>query len=105
MYPLEFSEDPKNLGGLPLHITQLFWWDGQIIQIPAVRIGTVIDPTGCGDTFTAAYAAARCGNYDVEACARYATAVAAIALQGFGPVRLTGDELQQKIDELLSTAA
>ena len=46
-----------------------------------------VDTTGCGDTFTAGYVARRLQSDDLEECARYAAALAAVKAEDFGPVR------------------
>ena len=57
------------------------------IDVPAYRPAVEIDPTGCGDTYLAAYLARRLETDDLQECGRFAAAVAALKLEGSGPFR------------------
>lgn len=56
---------------------------GRQIAVPAVRV-TALDDTGAGDVFAGALFAARSERESVAASARYATAAAALKVQGHG---------------------
>ena len=61
--------------------------DGQAVSIPAYRPLPEIDPTGCGDTYLAAYLAHRLESPDRRAAGTFAAAAAAIKMQDRGPFR------------------
>jgi ribokinase len=56
--------------------------DAVSIRPPRVR---VVDTTGAGDTFAAAYARARTTGADILAAARFAVAAASLSCRGLGP--------------------
>jgi sugar/nucleoside kinase (ribokinase family) len=56
-------------------------------RIDALKPYRFCDPTGCGDTFMAAYLACRLRNDSISAAARFAAAAAALKLEHFGPFR------------------
>ena len=66
---------------------------GRMIRIPAIRPRTVVDPTGCGDTYGAGYVFHRFHqpksdhrrNGDIEAAGRFAAALATLKLECDGP--------------------
>jgi sugar/nucleoside kinase (ribokinase family) len=57
------------------------------IAIPAYHPAAEIDPTGCGDTYLAAYLARRLVTGDLAECGRFAAAAAALKLESTGPFR------------------
>jgi sugar/nucleoside kinase (ribokinase family) len=57
--------------------------DGLAIDVPAFA-ADVVDPTGAGDVFAAAYFMALCRGSDPIAAARWACAAAACAIEGIG---------------------
>ncbi len=64
----------------------IFGPDGAI-EISAVPPRRQVDPTGCGDTYLAAYLAGRLASADLEACGTFASAAAALKMEGVGPLR------------------
>ena len=50
--------------------------DGQVAFEPSVELGPQVDPTGCGNSSTAACFAAMCKGYTVRQCARLANIAA-----------------------------
>ncbi len=54
-------------------------------QVPSLRVEE-IDPTGAGDTFSAAFAVARRRGDSVHAAARFAAVAAALSVTAFGPM-------------------
>lgn len=56
-------------------------------EIPAYRPAVEVDPTGCGDTYLAAYLAHRLRTGDLAACGHFAAVVAALKLEACGPFR------------------
>ena len=73
----------------------LVCWAGRLDHVPAVPVAEPVDPTGCGDTFMAAYLHRRLAAQDPLSAARFATAVAALALQCSGPFRGSSDDAEQ----------
>ena len=69
--------------------------EGRLRHVPAVRVAEPVDPTGCGDTFMAAYLHRRLAGEDPLRAARFATAVAALALQRSGPFRGTSEDAER----------
>lgn len=67
-------------GHEPAHIRAA----GSDIEVPAIRVETVVDATGAGDSFNGAYLAARFGGTEREAAARLAHRVAAICIGSHG---------------------
>ncbi|MCG8556196.1 MAG: PfkB family carbohydrate kinase [Proteobacteria bacterium] len=66
----------------------------RLYHIPAARPSEVVDVTGCGDTFFAAYLHYRLGSTDAEQCGRFASVAATLALEHFGPFRATQQALE-----------
>lgn len=54
-------------------------------QVPSLAVEEV-DPTGAGDTFSAAFAVARTRGDSIMASARFAAVAAALSVTGFGPM-------------------
>jgi sugar/nucleoside kinase (ribokinase family) len=59
------------------------------LEIPALPPRRHVDPTGCGDTYLAAYLTRRLTSDDLRACAEFAAAVASLKLEQVGPFRGT----------------
>ena len=57
--------------------------DGRQFSLPAFAV-TVRDTSGCGDSYTAGFIAGLVRDWDVEDCARLATATSAIVATGLG---------------------
>ncbi len=69
--------------------------EGRLRHVPAIPVAEPADPTGCGDTFMAAYLHYRLAAEDPQSAARFATAVAALALQRSGPFHGTSEDAEQ----------
>ena len=54
--------------------------DGEIIRIPAVKVGNAVDTTGAGDTFTGYFVASLIRGKNIEDALQTAAAAAAIAV-------------------------
>lgn len=63
------------------------------IPIEAVPPRASLDATGCGDTYLAAYLARRIETDDLCECGEFASAVAGLKIEGFGPFRGTRDDV------------
>lgn len=63
--------------------------DGRSHHVPAVPVHDVVDPTGAGDVFAAAFLIALAGGADPLAAARHGAACASVVIQGPGPSALT----------------
>lgn len=61
--------------------------EGHLWHIPAFSAAEVVDPTGCGDSYMAAYLDRRLAGEDPERAGAFAAAVGAVTLQSIGPFR------------------
>jgi sugar/nucleoside kinase (ribokinase family) len=66
----------------------------RINSIPARR---AIDPTGCSDTYLAAYVALRLEEESPVAAAEFATAAASVKLETAGPLTATREEIADRL--------
>lgn len=73
--------------------------DGASHRIPAIETPKPVDPTGCGDTYTAAYLDARLRGEGVVDAARYAAAAAALKLRHVGSFDGTPAAVAQLVSE------
>jgi 2-dehydro-3-deoxygluconokinase len=64
----------------------MVWADGAVLHVPAERVERVVDTTAAGDSFSAAYLAARLGGASPEAAARAGHRLAAIVVQHRGAI-------------------
>ena len=60
---------------------------------------TPVDPTGCGDTYMAAYLCERLSGRDARESARFASAAAALKLRAAGPLRGTRKSVEKLLQE------
>ncbi|CAO3432406.1 sugar kinase [Azospirillum doebereinerae] len=60
--------------------------DGPDTEVPAERVGTVVDTTAAGDSFSAGYLAARLSGHDAVESARAAHKLAAVVIQHRGAI-------------------
>ncbi|MBR7839641.1 carbohydrate kinase family protein [Actinospica durhamensis] len=58
--------------------------DGTDLQVPAVPVAGIADPTGCGDALRAGFLAARSWNLSLERAAQLGCAMAALTLETVG---------------------
>jgi sugar/nucleoside kinase (ribokinase family) len=58
------------------------------IAVDAVVPHRHVDPTGCGDTYLAAYLASRLASADLAACGAFASAAAGLKMESVGPLRV-----------------
>ena len=63
----------------------LIYSKGEFHEIPAYPTLSVIDPTGCGDTYMAGYLYQRGKGATIEEAGRFAAAMCTIKLQAHGP--------------------
>ena len=61
--------------------------DGTTIKINAVKCDNIVDATGCGDTYMAAYISAILNNKTFKNSADFASMIASQKLENFGPYR------------------
>ena len=71
----------------------LIYHADQFVSVGAARIDTVIDPTGCGDTYFAAYLWWRLQGNDPEAAGRFASAASALKATRAGALRANVEEV------------
>ncbi len=74
----------------------IFGPDGAI-EIDAIAPRRQVDPTGCGDTYLAAYLAGRLVSLDLRACGAFASAAAALKMEGVGPLRAGRSEILARV--------
>jgi len=67
------------------------------IEIAALPPRRHLDPTGCGDTYLAAYLSRRLTSADLRACAEFAAAVASLKLEHTGPFRGTPADIAARL--------
>ena len=61
--------------------------DGNTIKINAVKCNNIIDATGCGDTYMAAYISARLNNKTFKESGDFASTIASKKLENYGPYK------------------
>ena len=61
--------------------------DGNTIKINAVKCNNIIDATGCGDTYMAAYISARLNNKTFKESGDFASSIASKKLENYGPYK------------------
>ena len=69
--------------------------NGDSFFIDAVPPRRVVDATGCGDTYLAAYMTKRMTSEDLEECGEFAAAAASLNLENFGPFKGTGKDVAE----------
>ncbi len=72
----------------------LIYSQGKKYDIPAFLTEKAIDPTGCGDTYIAAYIHKRLKSSDIYESGRFAAATATLKLEGSGPFKRTEEDVQ-----------
>jgi adenosine kinase len=72
---------------------------GPVIDVPAVKVTEIADPTGAGDAFRAGFLAAVSWRLPEETAARLGCALAALALEAVGPqdYTVTADTLLERL--------
>jgi sugar/nucleoside kinase (ribokinase family) len=85
------------------HGSTVFGPEGPI-EIAAVAPRREVDPTGCGDTYLAAYLASRLTTADLRACGAFASAAAGIKMEGVGPLRAGRAEILARLAAALPSA-
>ena len=71
--------------------------DGSVSRIRSIPAGTAVDPTGCGDTYLAAYVALRLEDKAPVAAAEFAAAAASMKLEAAGPLTATRKEIFDRL--------
>lgn len=61
--------------------------DNESIKINAVECKNIVDATGCGDTYMAAYISARLNNKSLQESGDFASEIASKKLENFGPYK------------------
>lgn len=86
--------------------------NGDSIEIPAVPVGSVVDPTGVGDAFRAGFLAGMAFELDHSDCARIGSTLAAYVIEGVGTqeYEFTWGDFQERLgsaygDEALGNIA
>ena len=70
---------------------------GGRIEIGALPPRRQVDPTGCGDTYLAAYMSRRPSSDDLRACGDFAAAVASLKLEQSGPFRGSAADIAARL--------
>ena len=80
--------------------------DGREIEVPCVKPGAIVDPTGCGDAFRAGILYGLAARYDWETTGRLASLLGAlkIAERGGQNHRFTREEIAQRYRESFGSA-
>ena len=73
--------------------------DGRAAAIPAFAPSAVVDVTGCGDSFLAAYVARRLEGAGPVESARFAAALAALKIERRGPFTGSREEVERRLKE------
>jgi sugar/nucleoside kinase (ribokinase family) len=73
------------------------WAEGEATHVPAIPVRQPQDPTGCGDTYLAAYIAARLRGDAPGEAARFAAVAAAAKLEHAGPLMLDAASLRARL--------
>jgi sugar/nucleoside kinase (ribokinase family) len=71
----------------------LVFCGGRVDHIRSLEGPAPVDPTGCGDTYMAAYLGERSSGRDARESARFASAAAALKLRAAGPLRATREHV------------
>jgi sugar/nucleoside kinase (ribokinase family) len=79
----------------------IFGPDGRL-EIAAVPPHQHVDPTGCGDTYLAAYMTRRLTTEDLRECGEFAAAVASLKIEHVGPFRGSAAEIAARMEEAFS---
>lgn len=77
----------------------IFCPDGRI-EISAVPPRRHVDPTGCGDTYLAAYMTRRLTTDDLRECGEFASAVASLKIEHVGPFRGGAADIAARVAKL-----
>lgn len=72
--------------------------DGEGHDIPAFAPEKLVDPTGAGDSYLAAYVAARLEGREPREAARFAAALAALKVAGAGPFAGTREDVDALVE-------
>jgi len=74
----------------------IIYGPGAPIPIAAIPPRRMVDATGCGDTYLAAYLARRITSDDLRECGEFAAAAAAINIEAFGAFRGSAAEIAER---------
>ncbi|WP_171037980.1 PfkB family carbohydrate kinase [Dyadobacter luticola] len=75
----------------------LVYKDNHFFQIPAYKPASVVDATGCGDTYMAGYLSKKVSGADVQEAGEFGAAMATLKIQSSGP--FSGN--QEMVNEVL----
>ena len=70
--------------------------DGDPLEIDAVSPRRVVDATGCGDTYLAAYMVRRMTGADLRECGSFASAAASLNIENLGAFRGSAREIAER---------
>jgi len=74
-------------------------YDGNnFFRIPAFQPCRIVDATGCGDTYMAGYLYKRAKSASIEEAACFASALASLKIENYGPVKANINEITQIIE-------
>lgn len=91
------DEAEANMIGLDFDVDEMIITDGSHgsriisdsqIKIDAVECVNVVDTTGCGDTYLAAYISQRLNGYNQKDSGNFASLIASKKIENFGPFKL-----------------
>jgi len=69
--------------------------DGAVYDIPAWRPRTIVDATGCGDTYMAGYLYSRNKGDDIQTSGEFAAGMASLKMENSGPFLGTEEDVQE----------
>ena len=72
---------------MEVKVQELLIVDGESIKINAQKCDNIVDATGCGDTYMAAYISALLNNKSLKDSGDFASSVASEKLKNFGPYK------------------
>jgi sugar/nucleoside kinase (ribokinase family) len=72
--------------------------DGVFYNIPAYLPQTIVDATGCGDTYMAGYLYQRVKGTDIQTSGQFAAAIASLKMESPGPFNGTNDDVFNFLD-------
>lgn len=75
----------------------LLFVDGTATHVAPFHVTKAVDPTGAGDTFSAAYGACRLRDVPPKSAARFASAVASLSVECSGPLAATRADVEQRL--------
>jgi len=74
--------------------------NNKIFTIPAYSPAKIVDVTGCGDTYIAAYLYKRLQGFCIKEAGMFASAASALKIESFGALKKNADEVEKFLKEI-----